>query len=80
METGILTLRNTRRYPFNNSAVLVPLKTERLDTSFRVAVELLRSDGDAGDIRVTGRAVNGFEIAYTGSAAWAEVQYWVMDE
>ena len=36
METGILTLRNTRKYPFNDSAALVALERERDDASYHV--------------------------------------------
>lgn len=76
METGTIMLTNTRQYPLNDSARLVLLARERQDAAYPVMAEVLRSDGEAGEVRVTDKAVNGFRIAYTGSAAAAELRWW----
>ena len=79
MEQGVIRLENTEKYPFNNSARLVALAKEQPGTDYPVLTELLSSDGAVGDICVTGKAVNGFQIAYTGSASYAEIRYTVME-
>lgn len=79
MEQGIIRLENTESYPFNNSAQTVALEKERAGTDYVVLTELLASDGPVGDIRVTGKAVNGFRVAYTGSATFAEIRYTVLE-
>ena len=79
MVQEIIRLENTEQYPFNNSAVIVALEREQSGTDYPVLTELLASDGAVGDILVTDRAVNGFRIAYTGSASYAELRYTVME-
>ncbi|GHU70655.1 hypothetical protein FACS1894184_16410 [Clostridia bacterium] len=68
-EIQTVTLTNTMDYPFNNSIVTVALKTARntsnYDVSFIPQVDYL----NIGDIVITNRLLNGFKIAYTGSAA-----------
>jgi len=79
MEQGIIRLENTAAYPFNNSAQIVALQQERSGQDYSVLTELLASDGAVGSVRVDGKAVNGFQIAFTGSASYAELRYTVLE-
>ena len=75
MQTGTVRLENSERYPFNNSAQTVALAQEQENTDYAVSAELLCTDGSVGEIRVSGKAVNGFQIAFTGSASFAELRW-----
>lgn len=79
METGVVTLTNTRQYPFNNSAQTVALRTEQCNTDYFVLTEIVGAEGEAGEIRVYDKAVNGFRIAFSGSARRAEIRYLVIE-
>ena len=79
METGAVTLTNTKRYPFNNSAQTVALRFAQKDADYFVLTEVAAADGEAGDVRVYDKAVNGFRIAFTGSAKSAEIRYAVLE-
>ena len=80
-ETGealLLTLTNNQEYPFNNSVQTVALKTERNHLDYTVTAEVLEySGGCVGDIEVTEKLVNGFKIAYTGSAKEVKLKVFV---
>jgi hypothetical protein len=77
-EKGRIRLSNTKTYPFNDSVQTVALKTEQTNQDYLVVTEVLHADGEVGDIEVTGKAVNGFKIGYTGSAKNAELGYAVI--
>jgi hypothetical protein len=74
-EVGSVSLSNTKQYPFNDSEVIVALSAARASDSYTVQTELLSSDGEAGDVVVSGKALNGFKLAYTGSATSADIRY-----
>lgn len=77
-ETLLLTLTNNQQYPFNNSVQTVALKTERNHLDYTVTAEVLDySGGCVGDIEVTEKLVNGFKIAYMGSAAEVNLKVFV---
>ena len=78
METGVVTLQNTKRYPFNDSARTVALKSEQRGTDYFVLTEIAGHDGETGEVRVWDKAVNGFKIAFEGSGASADVRYAVI--
>jgi hypothetical protein len=78
METGFVTLTNSKRYPFNDSRQTVPLETERADAGYTVTAEIESADGDAGDIVVSLKAINGFKLEFTGSATCVGVRYAVL--
>lgn len=78
MEIGSIRLENSEQYPFNNSQKTVALCREQPDTAYFVLTEVLCADGEVGEIRISGKAVNGFQIAYTGSASYAELRYRVV--
>jgi hypothetical protein len=75
--SGTITLINTKQYPFNNSAQNVALSTPKDDQDYVIYTEVLSSTGEAGDIIITGKALNGFKIAFTGSAASAVIKYYI---
>lgn len=65
-----VTLTNSQQYPFNNSNKAVQLGTNRNKKNYTVLVEVLSSEGGGvGEILVTNKLLNGFQIAYTGAAS-----------
>lgn len=72
---GTVTLRNTRVYPFNDSQMTVVLDTALESRDYHVNVMVTDARGEAGEIIVSGKATNGFKLAYTGSAAQVVVDY-----
>lgn len=65
-----VTLTNTQQYPFNNSNVAVQLGTNRNKKNYTVLVEVLDSEGGGvGEIIISNKLLNGFQIAYTGAAS-----------
>lgn len=78
-ETGTVTLTNTQQFPFNNSIVTVPLTVTRENLNYVVEViKVEPSGGPAGEIDVSERQVNGFKMAFTGSASSVKVTYAVI--
>lgn len=78
-ETGTVTLTNTQAFPFNNSQVTVPLTNVRDNLNYVVEIiSVTPTGGPAGDIDVSERQVNGFKIAFTGSASSVAVTYAVI--
>lgn len=78
-ETGSVTLTNTMQFPFNNSIVTVPLTVTRDNLNYIVEViKVEPTGGPAGDVDISERQVNGFKIAYTGSASSVKVTYAVI--
>ena len=65
-----VTLTNTQQYPFNNSNKAVQLGTNRNKKNYTVLVEVLSSEGGGvGEITISNKLLNGFQIAYTGAAS-----------
>ena len=78
-ETGTVTLTNSQDFPFNNSIVSVPLTIERDNLNYVVVViKVEPTGGPSGDIDITERQVNGFKMAFTGSASSVKVTYAVI--
>ena len=75
METGVVKLTNTKEYPLNDSEKTIALEHERNDTDYIILTEVIDADVLVGDIRVYDKAVNGFRIAYSGSAKNADIKY-----
>lgn len=74
------TLTSSQRYPFNNSAKTVALSgaNQRYTKDYTVTVEAESLDkGAVGDIIVSDKLLNGFKVAYTGSAASVKVKCYV---
>jgi hypothetical protein len=76
-EKGQITLTNSLEYPFNNSIKTVSLATPRNRTDYVVDVEVPANIGNVGRIEITDKLLNGFKIAFTGSAASVTLNYTV---
>lgn len=73
-----VTLKNTYDYPFNNSNTTVQITPSRNTTDYTVEVELVSETGGShGEFVVTDKLVNGFKLAYTGSAKSVSVNVYV---
>ena len=77
-EYGTVTLTNTDKFPFNNSAATVALVNTQPDTHYAVIASVVSENGVSGEIEVTGKLVNGFTISYNGSASSVVVDYIVI--
>ncbi len=67
-------LTNDQVYPFNGSQKAVQITPQRNDKSYTVEVEVVSKEGGfIGDFEITEKLVNGFKIAYTGSATKVNV-------
>lgn len=73
-EERTLTLANSQSYPFNNSMQTIALATARNFTDYTVEAEVLDHSGNVGDVRIFDRMLNGFKIAYDGSAKSATIK------
>ncbi len=77
-ETGTVTLTNSSKFPFNNSQVTVALTNERENLNYVVEIISASGNGNVGEIEVSDRQVNGFKIAFNGSATSVSVTYAVI--
>ncbi len=77
-EQGTKTLTNTQQFPFNNSQTSVALVNRQKNTKYAVLAEITSAVGNAGEAVVSDFQVNGFKLAYTGSASSAVVKYIVI--
>lgn len=73
-EERTITLTNSQSYPFNNSVQTIALTTARNFTDYTVEAEVLEHSGNVGDVRIFDRMLNGFKIAYDGSAKSATIK------
>lgn len=76
VEAGKVILKNTSKYPFNNSVQTIALATTRDTTNYLVeCVVESYSGGLPGNITVSGKAVNGFKVDFDGSAESVTINY-----
>lgn len=68
-EVQTITLTNSKKFPFNNSQFYVALATARKTLNYDVSWEITSATGNVGDIVVSDKQLNGFKIAYDGSAS-----------
>ena len=68
VEEKTVKLTNTAQYPFNNSTASVSMAKARKTKNYLVEAEVMAADGNVGEIVITDRTLNGFKIAFTGSA------------
>ena len=74
-EYGSKTMTNTDSYPFNNSQTTVALqKTRNLHYTVE-AVVTGYTGGLPGNIIISDKAINGFKMAFDGSATSVSVDY-----
>ncbi len=67
-EIQTITLSNSLNFPFNDSIDTVSLITPRKTLNYDVNWEVISANGNVGDIIVSDKQLNGFKIAYDGSA------------
>lgn len=76
-ETQTVTLKNTAKFPFNSTRdnpVTVALKQTRKNLFYTVEAEQTGATGEVGSIKISAKALNGFKIAFTGSAKSVTLQ------
>ena len=78
IESGSVTLTNSQKYPFNNSAKSVPLAHVRSSGNYRVVTEVTAFEGNVGEVVVSAQLTNGFTLAFTGSASSVTISYKVI--
>lgn len=74
------TLTNTQSYPFNNSTKTLAFGSgnARNTKDYTLIVEVENySGGCVGDIVISDKLLNGFKIAYTGSAKSVDLKIYV---
>lgn len=76
-ETIELTLTNNKGFYFNNSERTVALSKMRDSLDYRVFTEVQGKVANVGEVVVYDKQLNGFKIAYTGSAASVTVKCYV---
>ena len=72
-------LTNSQKYPFNNSVKTLAFASAdvRNTKDYTVIVEAEATGGFVGDIIISDKMLNGFKIAYTGSASKVAVKCYV---
>ncbi|MBR1744368.1 MAG: hypothetical protein IJ733_21415 [Lachnospiraceae bacterium] len=69
-----VTLTNSQDYPFNNSKSTVSLSALRNTKDYYVITETLEADGEVGEYEISDKLLNGFKLAFTGSAKTVKVR------
>ena len=72
-------LTNNQKYPFNNSVKTLAFDSANIrnNKDYTVIVEAEAEGGFVGDIIISDKILNGFKIAYTGSARKVAVKCYV---
>ena len=72
-------LTNNQKYPFNNSVKTLAFDSANIrnNKDYTVIVEAEAEGGFVGDIIISDKMLNGFKIAYTGSARKVAVKCYV---
>lgn len=78
VQSGQVTLTNSQKYPFNGSQVTVALPHEVGNVNYIIDTEVTAHTGNVGEIVITDKLVNGFKMAFTGSASSVTVKYVVI--
>ena len=68
VEEKTVSLSNSASYPFNNSKTTVALSPARVTQNYTVETEVTNADGNVGEVEITDKQLNGFKVAFTGSA------------
>ena len=74
-QTGTITLKNTSKFPFNNSLASVALVASMPNINYIVMVDVVDAKGNVGDVTVSDKLTNGFKLSYDGSASEATIKY-----
>jgi len=73
-------LTNTQKYPFNNSTKTIALSgaNVRYNKNYTVTVEVESyTGGCVGDVVISDKLLNGFKVAYTGSAQSVNLKIYI---
>lgn len=76
---GVVTMTNTKQWPFNDSEQTIVLAGSKDDKNYTVRTELVSARGDVEEIVVYDKAINGFKIAFTGPASQVVIKYIVSE-
>lgn len=68
VEEKNVVLSNSSPYPFNNSEQTISLTMLRLNKNYDVETIITAKNGNVGEIVVSDKQLNGFKVAFTGSA------------
>jgi len=75
-----ITLQNQQTYPFNDSAAIIALDRIHGTNDYFINVQVLEAvGGGAGQVLVTQKMRNGFQIAFTGAACKVTLDIWILD-
>lgn len=74
VQTVNLTNSLAAKWPNNNSQQSVVFTTNRKTLNYDVEVEVVSATGNIGEIHASDRQLNGFKIAYDGSASAATLK------
>lgn len=78
VESGAAQLTNSMKFPFNGSQKSIALTAVKESVDYIVLTEVAATDGNVGEIVVSDKLINGFKLAFTGSATAATVKYTVI--
>ncbi len=78
VEVGTVTLANTLKYPFNNSAQTIALGTAQSNTDYIVDVNVTAQAGGVEEVIVSSKLTNGFKMAFLGGGSSCTVKYVVI--
>ena len=74
-EFGKVVLKNTNKYPFSSPSVTVEIKEKRSNLNYTVAIEVTNSDGNVEIVEIFDKQLNGFKMAFKGSAKNVTIKY-----
>ncbi|RGG95752.1 hypothetical protein DWW67_06045 [Coprobacillus sp. AF16-47] len=74
-EFGEVVLKNTNKYPFPSPSVTVEIKEKRSNLNYTVAIEVTKSDGNVEIVEIFDKQLNGFKMAFKGSAKNVTIKY-----
>lgn len=71
-ETKTVTLKNTAKFPFNStvdSPTTVALTATRKNLFYTVEAVVTETSGQAGEVHITDKQLNGFKVSFDGSGS-----------
>lgn len=74
-EYGTVSIVNTNSYPFSSPSKTVSITEKCSNLNYHVEVEVLEADGNVERIDIFDKQLNGFKIAFKGSAKNATFSY-----
>ena len=77
-EQGTVTMTNTGAFPFNNSQQTVALVKTQKNVKYAIIADIKSANGNPGEVVASDKQINGFKLAFTGSAKSAVVEYIVI--